>query len=329
MNNKLLALLKPEADKIDAIMRRDFDTVSNNLLHEVVCYAAFNGGKRIRPLLTILVARLCQNQPDLDESNLYHFSLCFEYLHIASLLHDDVIDKAEKRRGLTAANHVWSNTHVILAGDFLHSRAMFFASTLANRQCLPIICKAGQAMVNSEFIQLENANTLNDSEVNYYQVLQGKTAALIGAACETGAIFSGGTEQQCQALKVFGCNIGLTFQIVDDVLDYLGDAKKMGKIIGNDFKERQMTLPLIYTLNHTNTTDKQILINLLTADENARIAEFKQVKNIIKKTGGFIYAHKKAQALITEAINALSIFPDSVEKDNLKALALYVLQREK
>ncbi len=316
----LVSLLKPETEKIDTTMREDLADISNPLLHEVISYAIFNGGKRIRPLLTILAARLCQPKIQADEKNLYRFSLSFEYLHAASLLHDDVIDRAQKRRGKKSANTVWDNTHVILAGDFLHSRAMFLAGTLANSTCLAIISKATQAMVDSEFIQLENANTLNSSEHNYYKVLQGKTAALISAACQTGAIFSGGTKEQCKALQLFGANLGLTFQIVDDLLDYLGDPNKTGKVVGNDFQEKKMTLPLIYTLTHASSTNKQRLLDLLETDPNTRTAAIEQAKDIIEVSGGFTYAQKTAQSLIKEAekddkvVAVTAAMPDGTRK---------------
>ena len=326
---ELVSLLKPETETIDKIMRDDLADIDNKLLHKVVSYAIFNGGKRIRPLLAVLAARLCQTDSQVDEKNLYRFALCFEYLHAASLLHDDVIDRAHKRRGQKSANTVWDNTHVILAGDFLHSRAMLLAGTLGKATCLTIICKATEAMVDSEFIQLETAHTLNTSEHNYYKVLQGKTAALISAACETGSIFSNGTKNQGKALKIFGTNLGLTFQIVDDLLDYLGDPAKTGKIVGNDFQERKMTLPLIYTLTRASNTNTQVLKNLLEADSDTRAAALEQVRSIIDESGGFTYARQKAASLIEEAINSLNIFPEGPAKEVMKALSIYVLNRDK
>lgn len=326
---EIISLLKPETDKIDTIMHTDLVDIDNKLLHTVISYAIFNGGKRIRPLLTILAARLCQPDRQVDELNLYRFALCFEYLHAASLLHDDVIDKAYKRRGQKSANTVWDNTHVILAGDFLHSRAMFLAGTLGKAECLAIICKATEAMVDSEFIQLANASTLNTSEDNYYQVLQGKTAALISAACESGGLWANSTISQRQALKLFGANLGLTFQIVDDLLDYLGDPAKTGKVVGNDFQERKMTLPLIYTLTNANQANKQVLQDLLEADAKTRSTALEQARTIIDESGGFTYARQKAQTLIDEAVNSLNIFPEGPAKEIMTALSLYVLNREK
>ncbi len=327
-HDKLMALLKADSEKIDAIMRCDLNTITNQHLHQVIAYAIFNGGKRIRPLLTILAARLCQTKISLNETNLYRFAICFEYLHAASLLHDDVIDKAQQRRGQKSANRIWDNTQVILAGDFLHSRAMSLAGTLGNQQCLGIICDAIQAMVNAEFIQIDNTNSLNISEQPYLQVLLGKTAALISAACQTGGILSNATKAQCQALTILGTNMGLTFQIVDDLLDYLGEPEKTGKMRGNDIRKNKMTLPLIYTLNHATDKDKQWLVSILKTDENTRMSEFKSIKALIEKTGGFNYTCEKARQLTEEAITALDVFSDGFEKDKMTALSMYVLQRE-
>lgn len=329
---ELVSLLKPETERIDKTMHADLADINNQLLREVIHYAIFNGGKRVRPLLTVLSARLCQpDLPALSETteNLYRFSLSFEYLHAASLLHDDVIDRAEKRRGHRTANTVWDNTHVILAGDFLHARALFLAGTLGNSGALARISKATEAMVTSEFIQLENATTLDTSEDNYYKVLQGKTAALISAACETGALVSCGKEEHGTALRLFGTNLGLTFQIVDDLLDYLGDPAKTGKAVGNDFQERKMTLPLIFALTNANVSERKSLFTLLESDSESRAAATQEAREIIEESGGFTYARQKAEALTTEAVNALSIFADGPEKSIMAALCQYVLEREK
>ena len=332
--NELLALLKPETQRIDRVMAEDLKIIDNRLLAEVTEYAIFNGGKRIRPLLTILAAKLCwmaggSPADQTAETELYKMALTFEYLHAASLLHDDVIDHADQRRGKKAANKVWSNTHVILAGDFLHTRAMLLAGTGGGSECLAKIYQATSAMVESEFLQLQNAQTVDSSEENYFKVLKGKTAALIAAACETGAIFAQGRENECAAIALFGANLGLTFQIVDDLLDYLGDAKKTGKAVGNDFQEGKMTLPLLYAVNRGDPEDRKLLDQLLADSSMARRQAIDQGRRIIERSGGFSYARGKAESLINEAVTALEIFPDGAEKGILTALSKYVLKRER
>ena len=326
MKQSILSNIQPETEKIDQFMRRDLEVIDNHLLAEVIAYAIFNGGKRIRPLLTVLAAKLCGCEV-LDE--VYRLSLTFEYLHAASLLHDDVIDHAEQRRGQEAANKVWSNTHVILAGDFLHSRAMLLAGTIGGERCLDKICQATSAMVESEFLQLQNVQNMETSEDYYFQVLKGKTAALIAAACETGAIFAGSTDEMQKALALFGANLGLTFQIIDDLLDYWGDPARTGKAVGNDFQEGKMTLPLIYAMRQDSGSAGQDLNVLLKEEPDKRRKSFVQARDLIEGAGGFFYARQRAKGLIDEAMHGLGIFPDGFGKDLLRALAMYVLERDK
>ncbi len=321
----LMRNIRPETEKINIIMGRDLSAAINNpLLSEVIEYAIFNGGKRIRPLLTILSAGLeGHNSPDL-----YRLALTFEYLHAASLLHDDVIDHAEERRGRKAANKVWSNTHVILAGDFLHSRAMRLAGTVGGMPCLKVVCHAAAAMVESEFLQLQNAENQETAESYYFAVLRGKTAALIAAACESGAIFAGCTNTKKQALALFGTNLGLAFQIVDDLLDYLGDGAKTGKAVGNDFQEGKMTLPLLYALRGDSSGSRE-LKNLLASPAAERSNYFTKARDIIAEAGGFTAARQRSVSLIDEALTALNIFPPSTAQETMCALSHYVLERDK
>lgn len=329
----LLEQLKAQAAQIDAVIAEDLKSVQNRQLFDVLEYALLSGGKRIRPLLTILAARLCQTKEkssgNKGENGLYKLAISFEYLHAASLLHDDVIDHADMRRGRPAANTVWGNTPVILAGDYLHSRAMFLASTSEIKNILAPISKATAAMVESEFIQMQSVATKDRSETSYFKVLDGKTAALISAACETGAMYTGEEGKKIEALKRFGSSIGLAFQIVDDILDYLGDSRKTGKTVGNDFIEGKMTLPLISTLETCSETDRLLLSNLLEESPEEREKNIATARDLIERYNGFDSARKRAEILIEEASKGLSLFPDCPEKDILLGLGQYVLKRNK
>ena len=332
-NIDLLNELKPEIIKMDQTMREDLQVlVSKNLINsnllEVLEHALFNGGKRIRPLLCILTARLCSNQ----ETTLYPLAIAFEYLHVATLLHDDVIDHADTRRGRPTANKVFGLTEAILAGDFLHARSMYLVGTLGGKRCLELICRSTEAMVGGEFLQLSNVHNLNQSEADYFSVINGKTALFIGAVCETGGIFAGADNSKTQALKNYGANLGLAFQIKDDLLDYLGDSTKTGKKIGNDFYEGKMTLPLIRTLETANKKECDFLLNLLKGHKNDRITAFENAREIIQKNGGFEYAAKLAEKLVDTGIKSLAIFDserNSQALDILTGLARYVISREK
>lgn len=329
----LLARLKPEILKVDETMRQDLHgLVSKNRippnLAEVLEYALFNGGKRIRPLLCTLTARLCSS----GQINIYPLAIAFEYLHVATLIHDDVIDHADTRRSRPAVNKVYGLSPAILAGDFLHARSMFLVGTLGGERCLDLICSATESMVAGEFLQLSNVHNLNQSEKDYFSVINGKTALFIGAVCETGAIFTGADDNKIEALKQYGANLGLAFQIQDDLLDYLGDPAKTGKIVGNDFYEGKMTLPLIHALEAAGPQDKDYLLGLLKGSRGERTAAFENSREVIRKTGGFEYAAQVAKKLIHAGIASLDLFGAEQNRetlDILKGLALYVISREK
>lgn len=337
--NDLLALLQPEIEKIESTMRNEISAVGNPLLQEIVKYALFNGGKRIRPVLTIMAARLTafSNMPEglaaEDElqppDDLYQLATVFEFLHGASLLHDDVIDHAEQRRGKPSANSVWSNSHVILAGDYLHTRAMTMAGTIGGEHILAIIGNATGAMIGSEFLQMQTAQQLNLSEENYFAVLHGKTGSLISAACEVGTFFSESSEEQQQALRTYGDALGLAFQVVDDLLDYLGDAKETGKTVGNDFIEGKLTLPLIHALDNCKQEDREKIMALLQDSNEKRADNIDQARDFIETHGGFTYARQGAETLIMAATDALAVFSDCQARKTLQGLAQYVLTRKK
>ena len=334
-NNPLWAI-KPEIEEIEKCMAEEIGHAGNDLLAEVLRYGLLGSGKRVRPLLTLISARMCGGEaagspaPHSGGGNdIYRLAMVFEFLHAASLLHDDVIDHADTRRGREAANRVWSNAHVILAGDYLHTRAMLLAGTIGGKRCLEIISNATAAMVESEFLQLQNAERMEIAEEGYFQVLKGKTAALIAAACEAGAVFAGADEKKRAALSLYGANIGLTFQIADDLLDYLGDPARTGKAVGNDFQEGKMTLPLIHVLEKGEKADREALQKLLASPGEERARQIDTATSLIERNNGFAYAREKGAAMTAEAVAALDIFADSPEKETLTALAHYILNRNR
>jgi len=329
----LLARLKTEIATVDLAMREDLQALVNKKqiatdLLEVLEHALLNGGKRIRPLLCILTARLCST----PGKEIYPLAIAFEYLHVATLLHDDVIDHADTRRGRPAANKLFGLTAAILAGDFLHARSMFLVGTLGGRRCLDLICRSTEAMVAGEFLQLSNVHNLNQSENDYFSVINGKTALFIGSICETGGIFAGADNSKIQALKQYGANLGLAFQIQDDLLDYLGDSAKTGKEVGNDFYEGKMTLPLIHALATANKQEGNFLLDLLKGQKSDRIAKFEDAREIIRKNSGFGYAEKLAEKLVDTGIESLAIFVSEQNRETLDLLtdlAMYAISREK
>ena len=214
------------------------------LIAEVGRHILLSGGKRVRPLLFILAARMCGCQGN----NLADFSTIFEYLHAATLLHDDVIDAAQVRRGATTANNIWGNQAVILVGDFLLSKALSLAVTTDRLKILKVLAHATTQMAEGEILQLIHAGNLKLTEAEYFEVITRKTAILMSAACQIGGILAGAPPAQEEALAQMGLNLGITFQLVDDILDYTGDQKQLGKEVGADLREGRITLPLIHAL---------------------------------------------------------------------------------
>lgn len=324
-NTELLALFKEKSVQIDAAMKADLAIIKSPLLAQIIHHAIFQGGKRIRPLLTLLAASLV-GTPPADTARL---AISFEYLHAASLLHDDVIDHATLRRGAKTANTIWGMEPVILAGDYLHAHAMALASEMGGPTAMALIGRATAAMVESEFMQMHNAQEILISEENYFSVLIGKTAALIAAACEAGIAHNQGSAEQRLALRTYGTNLGLAFQIVDDLLDYLGDPAKTGKAVGNDFQEGKMTLPLIKTLARAEVEDREVLIGLLKATPQERNRQLALAHGLIEKYQGFSLARAQAESLLAEALTGLTVFGETAAQKPLTGLAHYVLNRDK
>ena len=326
----ILAAVKKEAEKINVCMRADLAGLQPNvddLLVEVLDYGLFNGGKRIRPLLVVIASRLCGRMHD----DAYRLGAAFEYLHAATLFHDDIIDKSETRRGKQSVYRKFGIISAILAGDFLHAHAMATVGKFAGQKGLEVFCKATTGMVDGEFMQLKNAQKYNLSELDYYDTIMGKTGLLISAACEVGALFGGGDALKVKALQQYGVHLGCAYQIIDDLLDYQGDSVNTGKAVGNDLAEGKMTLPLILALNEADKADRIRLLEIL-GDRALRGSSIEEVSTIIAKYGGFIGARKRAEDAVAKAFEELAVFSDtsvSFERNLLEGLAHYVLTRDK
>lgn len=328
-NQELMSFFRGAAAEIDGAMRVDLASVESKLLGEVLQHGIFNGGKRIRPQLTLLCTRLTGGAQAPDKAQTLKLAVVFEYLHAASLLHDDVIDHADLRRGKPTANAVWGVSPVILAGDYLLSRAMTLAGRVGGNEAMAIVGRATEAMVEAEFLQMQSAEERNSSEDNYFKVIAGKTGALIAAACEAGVCLAGGSSEQRAAVRLYGENIGLAFQIIDDLLDYQGDPGQTGKVVGNDLVEGKMTLPLIHVLRQASPEDLRVLEGILAADADERRNRLPEVAALIQKYDGFGSAYRKAGELIEAGLAALGCFAEGRERQILQGLAGYVLSRDK
>jgi len=318
-----------KARAVEEAMRQDLaEALQGNdpLLAEVLDYALFGGGKRIRPLLAVLAAGICGNRDD----RIYRLAAAFEYLHVATLVHDDVIDNAGERRGRQSVARKYGTTAAILAGDWLHARSMFLVGRYGDKDSLEIFCRATAGMVDGEFLQLRHIGNCSVDEQRYFEVIQRKTAMLIESTCQIGALFSGADPRQQQAMAVYGNRLGTAFQLIDDLLDYQGDTRNTGKETGNDFVEGKITLPLIRTLSTADAAERKIIDELFA--ERRKKKDLVRISAIIEKHQGFKSARKTAESLVQEAVAALDIFFGTADLESLsvlKGLAGYVLGRDR
>jgi len=319
-----------EAACLEEAMRGDLAEVvagCDPFLAEIIEYALFGGGKRIRPLLAILSARMC-GEPG---NSVYRLAAAFEYLHVATLIHDDVIDNAAERRGRDSVVHRFGSSAAILAGDWLHARSMHLVGRLAGLDGLEVFCRATGQMVDGEFLQLRYVADCSISEEQYFAIIHRKTAMLIASTCEIGAIFGGGDGSRRRALAEYGFKLGTAFQVVDDLLDYRGETAATGKQTGNDLAEGKLTLPFIRALANADERERDLLAGLITGKPGGE-RNLAAVSRLIEANDGFISARRTAEKLVSEAVAALDIFSGHGDRESLAmllALAGYVLGRKK
>jgi octaprenyl-diphosphate synthase len=290
------------------------------LIAEVGRHILLSGGKRIRPLLFILAARMCGCQGN----HLSDFSTIFEYLHAATLLHDDVIDAANLRRGVSTANTIWGNQAVILVGDFLLAKSLSLAVSTDKLKILKVLSHATTMMAEGEILQLLHAGNLKITEAEYFEVITRKTAILMSAACQIGAILGGVPLAQEEALSQMGLNLGISFQVIDDILDYTGDERELGKQVCADLREGRVTLPLIHALARANPADKEHLEAIareLTPESSL------ELKLLLDKYGALDHARAVARDYTLKAQAKLSTFPAGREKTYFWAITEELLAR--
>jgi octaprenyl-diphosphate synthase len=318
------------ATSVEQAMRSDMEDALKDcdpLLGEVLSYAIFGGGKRIRPLLTVLSSAICGRR----DKTLYLLAAALEYLHVATLIHDDVIDHARTRRGRESVRNRYGMAVAILAGDWLHARSMHLIGQLTGPDGLSVFCRATGAMVDGEYLQIRHNADIDMTEEQYFAIIGRKTASLIASTCMLGAMFAGASEAQQQALGRYGEKVGIAFQVVDDLLDYLGDQENTGKKVGNDFIEGKITLPLIAALARADAEQRGTLRELLAGDRT-RPESCRQLRDILEQLGGFTYARDRAEKLVAEAVRALDIFRDGGDPESyeqLISIAGYILVRKK
>ncbi len=290
------------------------------LISEVGGYILMSGGKRIRPLLFLLAARHCGCQGN----HLADFSTIFEYLHAATLLHDDVIDEAALRRGVSTANTIWGNQAVILVGDFLLAKALSLAVTTDRLKVLKVLAYTTSQMAEGEVLQLLQTGNLAMTEEEYFEVIIRKTAILMSAACQIGAILGNAPAPEEEALAQFGYNLGIAFQLVDDILDFTGDEKELGKPVINDLKEGRITLPLIHALARTTPPDRQRLQEM-AKDLKPEMAP--DIRALLEKSGSLNHARGLARHYTSRAQEDLAALSATRQKLYFRAITEELLER--
>ncbi len=309
--------------KIDEIIL-EFAVGKSPLIQEVANHLVASGGKRIRPLLLILSSKL------FGEKDVYNLAAAVELIHAATLLHDDVVDVSEIRRGKKTANAIWDNKVSILVGDYLFSIAFQLMVKSKNLDVLALLSKASSVMADGEVMQLENSNNVEILEEKYFEIIFGKTAILFSAACEVGALINNKDSKQIEALRDFGKNLGIVFQIVDDVLDYSSKEQVLGKDLGNDFFEGKVTLPIILLYQKANKDDREFikevfLKNLMNDQKDQK--DFAKILALIEKYGGISLSQKKALEYKELALKNLEIFENSIAKEGLVTALEHAISR--
>jgi octaprenyl-diphosphate synthase len=292
------------------------------LLDKITHYIIRRKGKQMRPMFIFLTAKMLGEMND----KAYDAASLVELLHTASLVHDDVVDDANERRGFFSVNALWKNKIAVLVGDFMLSRVLLLSIEKNNVRLLEIVARAVREMSEGELLQIEKARRLDITEEVYFDVIRQKTASLIATCCESGAV-AVDREDMAPSMRKFGELVGLAFQVKDDIFDY-GTPGNIGKPTGIDIRERKMTLPLIYTLNTAPIEVKKELINIVK-NHNENPKKVQRAIELVHQHGGIAYAHKKMMELKEEAMNMLTDIPDSEAKRSIIGLVEYTTLREK
>ena len=322
LKQSLLIMTKKDLKEIEKAIITNLDPYLD-LVSKISCHLLFAGGKRLRPLLMVLCSRLCAYNGDFDKT----LSVVFEYLHTATLLHDDLIDDANLRRGKPVAHSLWGKSEVILTGDFLFAKACSIAVDSGDIKIVKLISDIILKMSQGEIHQLLNKGSIDTSEEEYFEIIRYKTGALIEGACRSGALLAGASEQELKAISIYGNRLGIVFQLCDDMLDYTADANSIGKNIGADLKEGKLTLPVIYALKNANREDRSYMVEMIRNKEFS-VEQFIKFKKLLTKYEGLEYSKALAEKYISEAVLALNIFDDSKTKKTLFMIADYFIGRK-
>lgn len=317
--DSICALTKVEADAIDQLILRELssDVV---LINQIGKYIVNSGGKRLRPMLLLLAAK------SLDYTGNQHITLAavIEFIHTATLLHDDVVDDSNLRRGQESVNSVWGNAASVLVGDFLYSRSFEMMVRVNTMRVMDILSHTTTAIAEGEVLQLLNCNNPATTEEKYLEVISRKTAILFSTATQLGGVLVQAPKELEQSLSLYGLHLGTAFQLIDDVLDYIADPERLGKNLGDDLAEGKPTLPLIYAMQ--NSTEQQAAVVRNAIEEGDRDA-FSEVYKVVESTDAIAYTESRANEEAQKAMDALTLLPTSEYKQAMLDLARFSVQR--
>lgn len=323
-HDRLNAYLAADMDQVNNLIRTRMASEHAPRIPEVTAHLVEAGGKRLRPMLTLAAARLC----GYDGPFHVHLAATVEFIHTATLLHDDVVDESTQRRGRPTANLLWDNKSSVLVGDYLFSRSFQLMVETGSLRVLDILANASATIAEGEVLQLTAAQDLATTEAIYLQVVRGKTAALFAAATEVGGVIAGAPEAQVAALHTFGDALGIAFQIVDDLLDYGGSSAVIGKNVGDDFRERKLTLPVIRAVAKADAAERAFWVRTIAKGDQHE-GDLAEAMQILNRHGSLASTRIDALAWAEKAKAALGALPAHDLRDMLADLADYVVARLK
>ena len=321
-HDRLGAWLAADMQAVNTLIRTRMASEHAPRIPEVTAHLVEAGGKRLRPMLTLAAARLCGYEGPYH----VHLAATVEFIHTATLLHDDVVDESKQRRGRPTANLLWDNKSSVLVGDYLFARSFQLMTETGNMRVLSILSNASAVIAEGEVLQLRAAQDLATDEKIYLQVVRGKTAALFSAATEVGGVIAGAPEDQVRALFDYGDALGIAFQIVDDLLDYGGTTAAIGKNTGDDFRERKLTLPVIKAVAKADSDERAFWVRTIEKGKQVD-GDLEQAQAIMARHGAMEEARQDALGWAAKARTALTALPDHPLRQMLDELAGYVVER--
>jgi octaprenyl-diphosphate synthase len=321
----LVDLLQPDLEACNRTIVARMDSPVA-LIPQLAAHIVAAGGKRLRPLLTLASARLCGYSGDGVGARHVKLAACVEFIHTATLLHDDVVDESLLRRGLASANAVFGNQAPVLVGDFLFARAFQLMVEDGSLVVLAILSRAAATIAEGEVLQLVTQNDLSTSEARYLEVIKGKTAALFSAACEVGAVVANRPDSEAAALAEYGLNLGIAFQLVDDALDYAADQAVLGKTVGDDFREGKITLPVLVAYQAGDAADRDFWRRTIEATEQNE-ADLDRALHLMERCGAIRATLDRAAGFVAAAQAALLAFPNNTLRHALMDVADYTVSR--